>query len=127
MLALILALVLLSALADACNGPTPLSPSAPNVLLIGDSISMGSSGYSLFVQQMLQLGKDKLIGSVQHGGGFGRGGQMASSAGGAEKVKECMGNKTGTLKPKAWSVITCESAQHLSWDPLASPPAGTHS
>jgi hypothetical protein len=52
-----------------------------------------------------------LVGSLQHGGGFGGGGQMASSANGAEKVKECMGNATGTLKPKAWSVITYNAGQ----------------
>jgi len=44
-----------------------------------------------------------LVGSLQHGGGFGGGGRMASSANGAAKVKACMGNVTGTLKPKTCS------------------------
>ena len=61
---------------------------------------------------MLQLGKDRLVGTVQHGGSFGGGGQMASSAGGAAKVAGCMGNATGTLKPKAWSVITYNAGLH---------------
>lgn len=47
-----------------------------------------------------------LLTFVKHGGGFGNGGQMASSANGPEKVKQCIGNATGNLKPKAWSVIT---------------------
>lgn len=38
--------------------------------------------------------------------------KMASSANGAEKVKDCMGNATGTLKPDAWSVITYNAGLH---------------
>jgi hypothetical protein len=34
----------------ACGAPTPVSTTGPNILLVGDSISMGGSGYSLFVQ-----------------------------------------------------------------------------
>ena len=46
-------------------------------MMIGDSISMGGSGYSLFVQDMLQTYTNgTLAGSVQHGGGFGGGGQV---------------------------------------------------
>jgi hypothetical protein len=37
---------------------------------------------------------------------------MASSANGAAKVRDCMGNSTGTLKPKAWSVITYNAGLH---------------
>ena len=48
----------------------------PPTQLIGDSISMGSSGYSLFVQDMLQTSTGGKLASVQHGGGFGRGGQV---------------------------------------------------
>lgn len=82
-------------------------------MMIGDSISMGGSGYSLFVQDMLQTYTNgTLAGSVQHGGGFGGGGQMASSSNGAAKVASCMGNATGTLKPKAWSVITYNAGLH---------------
>lgn len=96
-----------------CNPPTALSPDAPNVLLIGDSISMGSTGYSLFVQDILQTASGgTLVGSLQHGGGFDGGGQMASSDNGAEKVRHCMGNATGTLKPQAWSVITYNAGLH---------------
>jgi len=97
----------------SCTAPTPLSPDAPNIMMIGDSISMGSSGYSLFVQQMVgNFTGGKLAGSVQHGGGFGGGGQMASSANGVQKVTDCIGNTTGTLKPKAWSVITYNAGLH---------------
>ena len=50
------------------------------VMMIGDSISMGGFGYSLFVQDMLQTYTNgTLAGSVQHGGGFGGGGQVAYS------------------------------------------------
>jgi hypothetical protein len=74
---------------------------------------MGSSGYSLFVQDMLQTYTNgTLVGSLQHGGGFGGGGQMASSTDGFAKVAGCMGNGTGTLKPKAWSVITYNAGLH---------------
>jgi len=37
---------------------------------------------------------------------------MASSTNGAAKVKACMGNATGTLKAKAWSVITYNAGLH---------------
>ena len=40
---------------------------------IGDSISMGGSGYSLFVQDMLERATGGSLGAVQHGGGFGGG------------------------------------------------------
>ena len=97
----------------ACQGPTPLAARGGNVLLIGDSISMGSSGYSLFDQDMLQTATGgALVGSLQHGGGFGRGGQMASSSNGAAKVAACMGNASGTLPPNAWSVVTYNAGLH---------------
>ena len=71
----------------ACTPPTRMSTTAPNVMLIGDSISEGENGYSLFVQDMLTRGSGgTLVGSLQHGGGFGGGGQMASSNNGVAKV-----------------------------------------
>ena len=96
----------------ACGASTPLSTTGPNILLVGDSISMGSSGYSLFVQDMMQTATGGAFASVQHGGGFGGGGQMASSANGAAKMQGCMGNATGTLKPHSWSVITYNAGLH---------------
>lgn len=103
----------LEPIGQPCINPTPLSADAPNVLLIGDSISMGAYGYSLFVQSMLQTKTGgTLVGSLQHGGGFGEAGQMASSENGTSKVKACMGNWTGTLRPKAWSVITYNAGLH---------------
>jgi len=82
-------------------------------MLIGDSISMGGSGYSLFDQDMLQTASGgMLVGSLQHGGGFGGSGQMASSTNGAAKVAACMGNATGDLPPKAWSVVTYNAGLH---------------
>ena len=67
---------------------------AVNVMLIGDSISKGNSGYSLFVRDMLQnvlpsgLRGDgsSLVATLQHGGGFGSGGQAAASQNGVTKV-----------------------------------------
>ena len=97
----------------ACTPPTPMSIAAPNVMLIGDSISEGENGYSLFVQDMLTNSSGgTLVGSLQHGGGFGGGGQMASSNNGVAKVTACIGNATGTLKRKAWSVITYNAGLH---------------
>ena len=97
---------------DACTAPTPLVAGRANILLIGDSISMGGSGYSLFVQDMIQTSTKGALASVQHGGGFGGGGQMASSNNGVAKVNACMGNATGTLKPHAWSVVTYNAGLH---------------
>jgi hypothetical protein len=96
----------------ACAAPTPLSATGPNVLLVGDSISMGGSGYSLFVQDMMQTATGGALASIQHGGGFGGGGQMASSANGVAKMSACMGNATGALKPHAWSVVTYNAGLH---------------
>ena len=73
---------------------------------------MGGSGYSLFVQDMMQTSTGGALASIQHGGGFGGSGQMASSANGVAKVNACMGNATGTLKPHAWSVITYNAGLH---------------
>jgi hypothetical protein len=39
-------------------------------------------------------------------------GQMASSAGSATKIAHCIGNASGTLKPKAFSVITYNAGLH---------------
>ena len=96
----------------ACTAPTPLSKTGPNILLVGDSISMGGSGYSLFVQDMMETSTGGALASIQHGGGFGGGGQMASSANGVAKMSACMGNATGGLKPHAWSVITYNAGLH---------------
>eukprot|EP01052_Picozoa_sp_SAG31_P036005 SAG31_NODE_4427_length_3241_cov_1.992680_3_plen_153_part_00 len=96
----------------ACQPPTPLSTHGPNILLVGDSISMGGSGYSLFVQDMMERYTGGALASIQHGGGFGGGGQMASSANGVAKMQGCMGNASGTLKPHAWSVITYNAGLH---------------
>ena len=95
-----------------CATPAALSTDAPNVLMIGDSVSMGPTGYALFVQDLIETASGGALGVVQHGGGMGWGGQMASSADGAAKVRDCMGNHTGTLKPEAWSVITYNAGLH---------------
>ena len=49
----------------ACTAPTPLSATGPNVLLVGDSISMGGSGYSLFVRDGLLVHDLNIGGSHQ--------------------------------------------------------------
>ena len=93
---------------------------APNVMLIGDSISKGNSGYSLYVRDILQhvlpsgLAGDatSLVGTLQHGGGFGSDGQAAASQDGVAKVSCYDGNGTGSLKPKAWSVLTYNAGLH---------------
>jgi hypothetical protein len=95
-----------------CPDPKPLAAGAPNILLIGDSVSMGPTGYALFVQDLIETASNGSLGVVQHGGGFGWGGQMASSANGAAKVRDCMGNNSGSLEAKAWSVITYNAGLH---------------
>ena len=93
------------------NPPTPMSNTAPNVMMIGDSISEGENGYSLFVQDMLTKGSGgALVGSLQHGGGFSY--NSKNSKNGAATVAACIGNATGTLKPKAWSVVTYNAGLH---------------
>ena len=72
--------------AALCAAPAPLSRTAPNILLIGDSVSMGSFGYAQFVQDIIQTASNGTLAAVQHGGGYGSGGQMASTADGAQKV-----------------------------------------
>ena len=84
-----------------CPAPQPLAADAPNILLIGDSVSMGPTGYALFVQDLIETASNGSLGVVQHGGGFGWSGQMASSANGAAKVRDCMGNNSGSLEAKA--------------------------
>ena len=95
-----------------CAAPAPLSRTAPNILLIGDSVSMGSFGYAQFVQHVIQTASNGTLAAVQHGGGYGGGGQMASTADGAQKASDCMGNHSGTLPPKAWAVVTYNSGLH---------------
>ena len=97
-----------------------LVPQAPNVMLVGDSISKGNIGYSLYVRDILQhvlpsgLAGDatSLVGTLQHGGGFGADGQAAASQDGVTKVSFYDGNGTGSLKPKAWSVLTYNAGLH---------------
>ena len=97
-----------------------LVPNAPNVMLIGDSISKGNSGYSLYVRDILQnvlpsgLRGDatSLVATLQHGGGFGSDGQAAASKDGVAKVSCYDGNATGTLRPKAWSVLSYNAGLH---------------
>jgi hypothetical protein len=101
-----------------CPAPQPLAADAPNILLIGDSVSMGPTGYALFVQDLIETASNGSLGVVQHGGGFGWsqlagvGKCMASSANGAAKVRDCMGNNSGSLEAKAWSVITYNAGLH---------------
>ena len=116
----------------ACAPPEmPLAGNAPNTMMIGDSISEGPSGYSLFVRDLLLAdyfanassrgqavpGSTKaagasFFGTVQHGGGEGGRGQMASSDNGVAKVRDCIGNATGNLSSKAWSVVTYNAGLH---------------
>ena len=71
-------MLLVAGVGAQCAGPTPLSLNAPNVLSIGDSVSMGPTGYAFYLLDMLQNESGgSLVGSMQHGGGFGWGGQMA--------------------------------------------------
>ena len=64
------------------------------------------------VQDLMESSTGGTLASIQHGGGFGHGGQMASSNNGVAKMSACMGNATGTLPPKAWSVITYNAGLH---------------
>ena len=57
----------------------PDNATTPNVLLVGDSISMGSYGYAWYARELLSASSSGLA-TVQHAGGFGGGGQFASVA-----------------------------------------------
>lgn len=92
---------------EPCSAPGALSSTGPNILTIGDSISMCGYGYGHFVNDML----------VQQTGGRLAGyssacGQMASSKDGAAKMTKCIGNTSGTLKPQSFSVITYNAGLH---------------
>eukprot|EP01050_Picozoa_sp_SAG11_P003628 SAG11_NODE_210_length_12303_cov_10.235824_7_plen_392_part_00 len=111
-------------------------PGAANVLMIGDSISMGCGGssaghqchaygYGSFVKNLLQTqslpfnaslqSPGTLVGSVQHGEGMQY--NFDSSKGAAQKVACSIGNATGqngnaSLPPNAWSVVTYNAGLH---------------
>jgi hypothetical protein len=92
---------------EPCNAPAPLATDGPNILTIGDSISMCGFGYGHFVHDMLV---------TQTGGrlaGYSSAcGQMASTANSSKKMASCIGNATGTLKGMPFSVITYNAGLH---------------
>jgi len=96
---------------DCGNPPAPLSPSLPNVLIIGDSISMPTSGYGPGVEAILaqprpgQSGyKTGPLASVQHNGGTG-----SNQAGPTTNGAQCIHTWLGEGK---WDVITINFGIH---------------
>jgi hypothetical protein len=99
--------------------PTPLNQTTPNVLIVGDSISMGFGvsatdtgyGYGLNVAKMLAgpfaqfYSKDVAGGlaTVQHAGGFGING------GSSQEGVACIGKWLG---PYRWDVVTVNFGLH---------------
>lgn len=84
--------------------PAPLNASLPNVLIIGDSISMGEPGYSLYVKSLLRRPGYELA-QVQHSGGFGGGGQAADTKNGMACIDHWLGGNM-------WDVITVNFGIH---------------
>jgi len=80
----------------------------PNVLLVGDSISMGSYGYAWYVRELLAANNSGLA-TVQHAGGFGGGGQFASVA---SHVSCFSGAKSTYLKGHHFDVATINVGIH---------------
>lgn len=75
--------------------PNPPNPDTPNVLMIGDSITMGLTGYGLFVKDVLGNG----LATVQHAGGWGAKGQAGDSNFGVYCVNDYLGGYK-------WDVVT---------------------
>ena len=83
----------------------PVNSRTPNVLLIGDSISMGSYGYAWPVRRML-ANNDSRLATVAHAGGFGAGGQWASSS----KMHGCLHGPY--LGDHRYDVVTINAGIH---------------
>eukprot|EP01043_Picozoa_sp_COSAG02_P059221 COSAG02_NODE_7509_length_2978_cov_2.356721_3_plen_620_part_00 len=91
---------------DGCGECLPAAnPHTPNVLLIGDSISMGSFGYAWPVHRML-ANNDSGLATVAHAGGFGGGGQWASSS----KMRGCLDGPY--LGNHSYDVVTINAGIH---------------
>jgi lysophospholipase L1-like esterase len=93
------------------NAPAPLSNSTPNVLVIGDSISMPGTGYGPGLQRIFeqpgqpfrkQSGK---LATVQHNGGTG-----SNQAGPSTNGVACIGSWLGP--GYLWDVITINFGIH---------------
>ena len=92
---------------EPCSAPAPLATDAPNILTIGDSISMCGYGYGHFVHDMLVTQTAGRLAGYSSACG-----QMASTANSTKKMASCIGNATGTLKGKPFSVITYNAGLH---------------
>jgi lysophospholipase L1-like esterase len=91
---------------DGCGECLPAAATGtPNVLLIGDSISMGSFGYAWPVRWML-ANNDSGLATVVHAGGYGSGGQWASSS----KMRGCL--QAGYLDNHSFDVVTINAGIH---------------
>ena len=88
---------------DCGEAPVPSThaPHLPSVLLIGDSISMGTAdkivtnksiplGYGWTVQKILE----PTIATVQHNGGWALGGQAGATSKGVQCIGHWLGNET---------------------------------
>eukprot|EP01045_Picozoa_sp_COSAG04_P030828 COSAG04_NODE_5489_length_1600_cov_1.225183_1_plen_495_part_10 len=94
----------------ACAAPA-LAPRDANVLTIGDSISAGFTGYHLNVEAMLSANESEserpLVGFYE-----GAALPLLSSKNAAASLVGLIGNTSGQLPPRAWSVITYTAALH---------------
>ena len=94
----------------ACAAPA-LAPRAANVLTIGDSISAGFTGYHLNVEAMLSANESAserpLVGFYE-----GAALPLLSSKNAAASLVGLIGNTSGQLPPRAWSVITYNAGLH---------------
>ena len=98
---------------DCGDAPAPMNASIPNVLLIGDSISMGTAategkppynplGYGWGVRDALAVAD---IAQVQHNGGW----FIAGQAGPSSKGVQCIGHWLGSGK---WDVVHLNHGLH---------------
>ena len=101
-----------------CGSPTqPLNATTANVLIVGDSISMGSSGYGQNVRAMLEQNVNSTapglgqLANVQHAGGWGGGGQALSTAHGITCIDGYLSGPNQTA-PLAWDVVTINFGLH---------------
>eukprot|EP00041_Stephanoeca_diplocostata_P041824 m.9036 g.9036 ORF g.9036 m.9036 type:complete len:255 (-) comp6819_c0_seq1:310-1074(-) len=91
--------------AQCTSALQPLSDTAPNVLVFGDSISAANTGYYYNLQAMLENNISQQLAKVQHTGGYGKG--ICGTSYGA---LACMPSWVGTAKN--WTTIAFNWGLH---------------